>query len=172
MGGPEVWEDTLPIRVQEGTPETGELWRVFVTTGWNDEFHLSPAELSRAFEASWFVAGAYADARLVGVGRVVSDTVVHAMIYDLIVIPECQGAGIGEQLLARLVERCRSAGIRDIQLFCAKGKRRFYERRGFVARPEDAPGMEYVRRAGTPPRTGIRRTRGVGASRSGRGSRW
>jgi GNAT superfamily N-acetyltransferase len=66
------------------------------------------------------------------------------MIYDLIVIPECQGAGLGERLLARLVERCTTAGIRDIQLFCAKGKRPFYEKRGFVARPEYAPGMQYV----------------------------
>ncbi len=131
-------------------PETEALWRVFDTTGWNDEYHLSPAELAAAFEASWFVAGAYAAGRLVGVGRVVSDTVVHAMIYDLIVVPECQGTGIGGQLLGRLVQRCTSAGIRDIQLFCAKGKRRFYEKRGFAARHEEAPGMEYVRPVSSP----------------------
>lgn len=135
----------LSIQVKEGTPEAEELWRVFDTTGWNEEYHLSPADLKRVFDASWFVAGAYADGQLVGIGRVVSDTILHAMVYDLIVIPERQGSGVGGQLLARLVERCTSAGIRDIQLFCAKGKRGFYEGRGFVARPEDAPGMQYVR---------------------------
>ena len=135
----------MAIEVHEGTPETADLWRVFDTTGWNEEYHLSPADLRRAFEASWFVVGAYAEGRLVGVGRVVSDSVVHAMIYDLIVVPECQGVGIGDQLLGRLVERCTRAGIRDIQLFCAKGRRQFYEGRGFVPRPEDAPGMEYSR---------------------------
>ena len=31
---------------------------------------------------------------------------------------------------------------RDIQLFCAKGKAGFYERFGFLPRPQDAPGME------------------------------
>ncbi len=133
----------VPIRLQEGTPPTDDLWRVFDTTGWNDEYQLSPAELRTAFESSWLVVGAYAEGRLVGVGRAVSDRVVHAMIYDLIVIPECQGAGIGGQLLACLVDRCTTAGIRDIQLFCARGKRVFYETRGFVARPEDAPGMQY-----------------------------
>ncbi len=133
----------MPTRIEEGTPPADELWRVFATTGWNDEYHLSPAELTASFEASWVVLGAYEDDRLVGVGRVVSDSAVHAMIYDLIVVPERQGTGIGQELLARLVERCTKAGIRDVQLFCAKGKRSFYEKRGFVARPEDAPGMQW-----------------------------
>jgi GNAT superfamily N-acetyltransferase len=146
-------EEHVPIRIREGTPPTDDLWRVFDTTGWNDEYRLSAAELKTAFESSWFVVGAYADDRLVGVGRVASDTVVHAMIYDLIVIPERQGTGIGEQLLARLVERCTNARIRDIQLFCARGKRSFYEKRGFVARPEDAPGMQYARQASAPEQT-------------------
>jgi GNAT superfamily N-acetyltransferase len=135
----------LPIEVREGVPGTDELWRVFETTGWNDEYRLSRSELRSAFEASWYVAGAYVDGRLVGIGRIVSDTVVHAMIYDLIVVPECQGSGIGDVLLAGLVQRCTCVSIRDIQLFCAKGKRAFYEKRGFVARPADAPGMQYVR---------------------------
>lgn len=97
-----------------------------------------------AFDASWYVASAYDDGRLVGTGRVVSDGLVHAMVYDLIVLPEFQGMGIGAALLDRLVRRCTQSRIRDIQLFCARGKRPFYEKRGFVARPTDAPGMQYV----------------------------
>mgnify|MGYP000155805290 CR=1 FL=1 len=62
---------------------------------------------------------------------------------DLIVLPEVQRQGIGGEILDRLVKRCQEAHIRDIQLFCASGKRAFYERHGFVARPDDAPGMQY-----------------------------
>jgi predicted N-acetyltransferase YhbS len=58
------------------------------------------------------------------------------------VLPEYQGQGIGFGLLRELVARCRGAGIRDIQLFCARGQAGFYERQGFQARPEDAPGMQ------------------------------
>ncbi len=47
-------------------------------------------------------------------------------------------------VLAKLVEECKRAGIRDIQLFWARGKRGFYEKRGFAARGEEAPGMDYV----------------------------
>jgi len=126
-------------------PAAQDLWCVFETTGWNGEYRLSPDELRGAFESSWLVVGAYLDEELVGTGRVVSDGVVHAMIYDLIVVPGFQGSGIGGRILERLVQRCRSAGIRDIQLFCARGKRSFYENRGFAARPDDAPGMQHVR---------------------------
>jgi GNAT superfamily N-acetyltransferase len=143
----------LPVRLEESAPRKDEFWRLFETTGWNDEYRLSPEEMLAAIESSCFCVATYAGDRLVGFGRVVSDKVVHAMIYDLIVIPEFQGAGIGERILARLVEWCIEAGIRDIQLFCAGGKREFYEKRGFQARPDDAPGMQYVHRSLPPVRS-------------------
>ena len=133
----------MAVEIREGMPAEQDLWRVFDTTGWNDEYRLSSDELRGAFERSWLVVGAYAGAELVGTGRVVSDGVVHAMIYDLIVVPGHQCAGTGGRILERLVERCTGAGIRDIQLFCARGKRSFYENRGFAARPDDAPGMQH-----------------------------
>ena len=52
-------------------------------------------------------------------------------------LPAYQGQGIGSRILADLVERCRSHGIYDIQLFCAKGKAGFYEKYGFESRPDD-----------------------------------
>ena len=67
------------------------------------------------------------------------------MIYDLIVRPDYQMRGIGGRILERLVDQCLRLGVRDIQLFCARGKRAFYEKRGFAARPDDAPGMQYQR---------------------------
>jgi len=140
----------MPVRLVEGMPGADDIWRVFETTGWNVEYRLTPGELLSAFESSRLVVGAYDGDRLVGMGRVVSDSVLHAMIYDLIVVPECRGAGVGGLILDRLVGRCVEAGIRDIQLFCAAGRRSFYERRGFAARPEDAPGMQLVRRDAPP----------------------
>jgi GNAT superfamily N-acetyltransferase len=73
---------------------------------------------------------------------VLSDGVLHALIVDVIVTPEMRGHGIGTEIMKRLVARCREAGVLQIQLFSARGKRGFYERLGFVARPDDGPGME------------------------------
>ena len=125
-------------------PSQEQFWDLFQTTCWNDTYHLSPQELFLAVSINWFAVSAFDGERLVGFGRVVSDGVLHAMIYEMIVLPEYQGQGIGKQILQLLVQRCLDANIRDTQLFCARGKRSFYERFGFAARPDDAPGMQYV----------------------------
>jgi GNAT superfamily N-acetyltransferase len=138
----------MNINFRAGLPSNDQFWKLFQTTGWNENYRLSPDELMQALRSSWYVLGAYDNEKLVGFGRLVSDGIVHAMIYDLIVLPEYQGQGIGGKILERLIEKCRETGVRDIQLFCAKGKRSFYEKRDFVVRPDDAPGMQYVRQGG------------------------
>jgi GNAT superfamily N-acetyltransferase len=133
------------IEYRAEIPDPQQFAALFETTGWNATYQATPAELTDMLAHTWYMLAAYDGARLVGFGRVVSDLVLHAMIYDMIVLPAYQGQGIGGEILDRLVEKCRQAGIRDIQLFCARGKRAFYENRGFVARPDDAPGMQYRR---------------------------
>ena len=128
-------------------PEANAYFALFGSTGWNEDYRASPADLDRANRHSWYTVSAYDGERLVGFGRIVSDTVLHAMVYDMIVAPDVQRRGVGSQILVRLLQHCRAAGIRDVQLFCAKGKAPFYLRHGFDARPADAPGMELTRRA-------------------------
>ena len=135
-------ESTASPRYQTFPPTPDQYFALFETTGWNDEYHLTPHDLARALKESAFTVSAYADGHLIGFGRVVSDSI-HAMIYDLIVAPDQQRQGVGSDILDRLVKHCQEANIRDIQLFCAAGKHEFYERHGFVARPDDAPGMQY-----------------------------
>ena len=132
------------IVYRHAPPPASEYHALFESTGWNEAYRLDAQRLAAANAASWFVVAAYAQERLVGFGRVVSDGVFHAMIYDMIIAPDAQGRGIGSAILQRLAGRCREAGIRDVQLFCARGKRGFYEKNGFVARPEDGPGMQLV----------------------------
>jgi GNAT superfamily N-acetyltransferase len=138
----------MPIEFRSDIPDKDQFWKLYESTGWNENYHLSPDDLMRALCSSWAMVSAFDGEQLVGFGRLVSDGVLHAMIYELIVRPEYQGQGIGGEILKRLMEKCREAGVRDIQLFCARGKREFYEKRGFRARPEDAPGMQYVRQGG------------------------
>jgi GNAT superfamily N-acetyltransferase len=129
------------IIYKDNQPDPREYIELFETTGWNKVYKADLGELSQALDRSWHVVTAYDGDQLVGVGRVVSDGVLYAMICDMIVRPSHQNRGIGSTILRRLVERCKAAGLRDIQLFSAKGKAPFYRNRGFVERPEDAPGM-------------------------------
>jgi GNAT superfamily N-acetyltransferase len=134
----------IALRYQTFPPTPAEYLALFETTGWNNEYHLTAHDLAKALKESAFMVSAYDAGHLIGFGRVVTDSI-HAMIYDLIVTPEYQRQGIGGEILDRLVKHCQTAHIHDIQLFCAKDKREFYERHGFEARPAEAPGMQYRR---------------------------
>ncbi len=136
----------MEIIYQFTAPSKKQYYALFETTGWNREYQATPEELAHAIANSQFVVAAYDGGKLVGFGRVLTDGILHAMIYEMIVHPGYQHQGIGVQILQRLVQWCNKNHIRDIQLFCARGKRAFYEKNGFVARPEDAPGMQYLRR--------------------------
>jgi len=125
-------------------PDRNDFYKLFITTGWNNKYKLSIQELYDALKSSWYLVSAYKSSRLVGFGRVIADGIVHALILDLIVLPEFQNQGIGDKILILLVEKCKENNIRDIQLFCAKGYTGFYEKRGFRKRPDNAPGMEHI----------------------------
>ena len=131
------------IEYRAEIPNQQQFFALFETSGWNLNYRTTPQELTKMLEHTWYMLAAYDGEQLVGFGRVVSDLVLHAMIYDMIVLPANQGQGSGGEILDRLVKKCQQAGIRDIQLFCARGKRTFYENHSFVARPDEAPGMQY-----------------------------
>jgi GNAT superfamily N-acetyltransferase len=132
----------MEIRYTNTTPDRQEYFELFESTGWNREYALSEDALMKSLAKSWCMVSAYEGSRLVGFGRALGDGILHALIVDLIVLPSHQGQGIGCAILAKLVGRCQEAGIRDVQLFCARGKAGFYQQCGFVERPADAPGME------------------------------
>lgn len=87
-----------------------------------------PALLERAFRNSTLVLFAYEGGRLIGAGRALSDGVWRASLYDVVVLPEYQGRGIGSELILQLIE---AAGVDVTMLFAAPGKEAFYERFGF-----------------------------------------
>lgn len=137
----------MPILFDESVPSQEQFWRLFQTTGWNQSYRATPEELIQSVANSQWVLGAYDGNRLVAFGKIVTDQIIHAMVYDLIVLPDYQERGLGTRILETLVGKCLDHGIRDIQLFCAKGQSGFYRRRGFSKRPTDAPGMQYRRTA-------------------------
>ena len=133
----------MNIVYRDQAPTKEQFNALFETSGWNRGYNATPEELIQAVYNSQFCVAAYDNGQLVGFGRVVTDGVLHAMIYDMIVLPSHQGHGIGTWILNALVLKCQQAHIRDIQLFCASGRRSFYEKSGFETRPMDAPGMQY-----------------------------
>ena len=132
------------IKYETERPNIDQYWILFNSTGWNKEYKFSIEELETAIEKSWYSISVYINQKLIGFGRILSDGIHHALIVDLIIYPKYQGNGIGSEILKRLLRVCTEKNIRDIQLFSATGKSKFYEKYGFQKRNENSPGMEYV----------------------------
>jgi GNAT superfamily N-acetyltransferase len=132
------------ITYSDRMPDQGQYVTLFESTGWNEEYQMSADRLYESIRHSWYLVSSWDGDRLIGFGRAISDGILHALLVDIIILPEYKGKGIGSTVLTRLVERCREAHIPDIQLFCAKGQSGFYLKPGFVVRPNDAPGMQYA----------------------------
>lgn len=140
----------MKITYKETLPDKNEYFSLFETTGWNKEYQFNKEQLYEATNRSWYLISAYDNDRLIGFGRIISDGIFHALIIDLIVLPNYQSKGIGSNILKKLVDRCKANKIRDIQLFCAKGQTGFYEKHGFVKRPDNAPGMQMAEGVNSP----------------------
>lgn len=87
-----------------------------------------PKMLEKAFRNSLLKVFAFHGTKLVGAGRALSDGVWRAAIYDVAVLPEYQGRGIGSTIIRHLID---SANVEVIMLYAAPGKEEFYEQFGF-----------------------------------------
>lgn len=86
--------------------------------------------------------------RAVGMGRVISDGVSDAYIQDVVVERALRGRGIGREIVRRLVDRCREAGIDWIGLVAEPGTEAFYEPLGFATMEGHRPMLHRGRPGG------------------------
>jgi GNAT superfamily N-acetyltransferase len=85
-------------------------------------------KLEIAFRNSEVRCFAWHAETLVGAGRAISDGALRAAIYDLVVLPEYQGQGIGTRILKDILARVNAE---ITMLFANPGKETFYDRFGF-----------------------------------------
>jgi ribosomal protein S18 acetylase RimI-like enzyme len=130
------------MKFSEKLPTAEQFFELFETTGWNEKYELSTEELYSALKNSWYSISVFDNNQLIGFGRIICDGIVHALILDVIILPERQGERIGKDVMDRLIAKCKKHKIRDIQLFSAKDKGKFYEKLGFKNRADNSPGME------------------------------
>lgn len=70
-----------------------------------------PAQLARTWARSYATVLAYADGRLVGAGRAISDGEREALIVGVAVLPPYQGQGIGSAIMRALTEAVKGTAI-------------------------------------------------------------
>jgi len=91
----------------------------------------SRADLENAIANSSFVVSAWQDERLVGLARVMSDDVSICYVQDILVHPDHQRRGIGEQLICLCITRYAHVRSKVLLTDDEERQRLFYEKAGF-----------------------------------------
>ena len=86
--------------------------------------------------------------KLIGYGRIIGDKTIFLYIQDVMVIPEYQGKQIGTGIMKELLKQIEeykkvNPDIRTY-LGASKGKESFYERFGFISRPNEELGAGMI----------------------------
>jgi len=117
-----------------------------ITLASHSEKPIDPAQVRRLYEGvTWGhgrddagvlaaieagpAVGAWDGDKLIGFTRALSDGRYRAYIEDVMIDPKYRGKGIGERMVARLMEDL--ADIEIASLFCEPGRVAFYSRNGF-----------------------------------------
>ena len=87
-----------------------------------------PEVHKRAFEASHTTIFIYEESRLIGFGRAISDGEYQGAIYDVAVLPEAQGKGIGKVIMQAIMARLPNC---NLILYATPGMEGFYKNLGF-----------------------------------------
>lgn len=79
--------------------------------------------------------------RLIGFSRATSDHAFNATIWDVVIHPDCQGKGLGKELMKYIIKKLRNEDISNITLFADPHVVEFYRNLGFMPDPEGIKGM-------------------------------
>ncbi len=66
---------------------------------------------------------------MIGCGRALSDAAFQSAIYDIALLPEYQGNGLGKLLVEEILKQLPES---NVILYASPGKEAFYERFGFT----------------------------------------
>lgn len=105
------------------------LLKIYELLGWNS-LKLTVNDLENMCKQSWYAVYAFDEQQLVGMGRIISDGVITALICGVCVMPNYQSKGIGKELLNRLISHCEQNKVIP-QLICRDNLESYYDAFGF-----------------------------------------
>lgn len=110
--------------------------------GWGT---ISERQFNTSIPNSRFITVGKCHGKTVSMARAVGDGGYHLLIVDVIVHPDFQGQGIGKEMLSQLMDFVKNGYVEKgettmVSLLSAKGKEPFYEKMGFMKRPNDERG--------------------------------
>ena len=100
--------DDNPGRIDRDT-----VWEFLSTQAYWGRYR-TRADLEAQLASAWRVVGVYeaATGRQVGFARAISDGVDFGYLADVFILPDARGAGLGQELVATMIDRGPGAGFR------------------------------------------------------------
>lgn len=133
------------IRYLEHTPSAEEFNYLTNSVGWGIRKNNI---IDEALRNTLYSLCVYDDDKLIGYGRIIGDKTIFLYIQDIMVIPEYQskhiGTGIMETLLKQIDEYKKINPNIRTYLGASKGKESFYEKFGFISRPNEDLGAGMI----------------------------
>ena len=135
----------MKIRYIENTPTANEFNTLTESVEWGTREN---SIVEEALRNTLYSLCAYDEDKLIGYGRIIGDKTIFLYIQDIMVIPEYQGRQIGTGIMNKLLERIDeykkiNPDIRTY-LGASKGKESFYEKFGFISRPNEDLGAGMI----------------------------
>lgn len=133
------------IKYLERTPSAEEFNYLTNSVGWGVRGNLIVEE---ALKSTLYSICVYDDNNLIGYGRIIGDKTIFLYIQDVMVIPEYQNKHIGTGIMKEILKQINmykkaNPNIRTY-LGASKGKEFFYEKFGFISRPNKDLGAGMI----------------------------
>ena len=135
----------MKINYIEKTPTSDDFNMLTESVGWGKREN---SIVEEALKNTLYSLCVYDENQLIGYGRIIGDKTIFLYIQDIMVIPKYQGKQIGTGIMNKLlkqVDRYKKVNpnIRTY-LGASKGKEGFYEKFGFISRPNDKLGAGMI----------------------------
>ena len=135
----------MQINYIEKTPIATEFNMLTESVGWGTRENNI---IEEALRNTLYSLCVYDGNNLIGYGRIIGDKTIFLYIQDIMVIPKYQGKQIGTGIMYKLLEQVDrykkvNPNIRTY-LGASKGKEGFYEKFGFISRPNDKLGADMI----------------------------
>ena len=133
------------IKYIEQTPSAEDFNYLTNSVGWGTRKN---SIVEEALKNTLYSLCVYNDNKLIGYGRIIGDKTIFLYIQDVMVIPEYQNKHIGtcimENLLSQINEYKKINPDIRTYLGASKGKEPFYEKFGFISRPNEDLGSGMI----------------------------
>ena len=135
----------MQITYKEYTPTPEEFNNLTEAVDWGTRENKI---IEEALKHTLYSLCVYDENKLIGYGRIIGDKTIFLYIQDIMVIPEYQGKKIGTGIMNKLIEKINeykkvNPEIRTY-LGASKGKESFYEKFGFISRPNEDLGAGMI----------------------------